>query len=214
MEEGILLISVLIVDDHPIVLKGTKAMFQGIEDLYIETEVDPEQVHIRMQNEYFHIYLLDINMSKKNGIELASEIKATQENAIIILYTGDDIDPYYSLIIEKKIDGILSKTAPIERVINTIRSATQGGIVLPIGFIDYINKKMQNKYETLKLTNKETELIKMVMDGYTNKQMAETLYVTQRTVERYLAQIYNILGVSSRREVIEFIKEKGLDRLH
>ena len=69
---------------------------------------------------------------------------------------------------------------------------------------------MQNKYETLKLTNKETELIKMVMDGYTNKQMAETLYVTQRTVERYLAQIYNILGVSSRREVIEFIKEKGL----
>lgn len=214
MEEGILLISVLIVDDHPIVLKGTKAMFQGIEDLYIETEVDPEQVHIRMQNEYFHIYLLDINMSKKNGIELASEIKATQENAIIILYTGDDIDSYYSLIIEKKIDGILSKTAPIERVINTIRSATQGGIVLPIGFIDYINKKMQNKYETLKLTNKETELIKMVMDGYTNKQMAETLYVTQRTVERYLAQIYNILGVSSRREVIEFIKEKGLDRLH
>lgn len=210
MEEGILLISVLIVDDHPIVLKGTKAMFQGIEDLYIETEVDPEQVHIRMQNEYFHIYLLDINMSKKNGIELASEIKATQENAIIILYTGDDIDSYYSLIIEKKIDGILSKTAPIERVINTIRSATQGGIVLPIGFIDYINKKMQNKYETLKLTNKETELIKMVMDGYTNKQMAETLYVTQRTVERYLAQIYNILGVSSRREVIEFIKEKGL----
>lgn len=210
MEEGILLISVLIVDDHPIVLKGTKAMFQGIEDLYIETEIDPEQVYIRMQNEYFHIYLLDINMSKKNGIELASEIKAMQENAIIILYTGDDIGSYYSLIIEKKIDGILSKTAPIERVINTIRSATQGGIVLPIGFIDYINKKMQNKYETLKLTNKETELIKMVMDGYTNKQMAETLYVTQRTVERYLAQIYNILGVSSRREVIEFIKEKGL----
>ena len=78
MEEGILLISVLIVDDHPIVLKGTKAMFQGIEDLYIETEIDPEQVHIRMQNEYFHIYLLDINMSKKNGIELASEIKAMQ----------------------------------------------------------------------------------------------------------------------------------------
>lgn len=204
------MISVLIVDDHPIVLKGTKVLFQGIEDLYIETEFNPEQVQIRMKNEYFHIYLLDINMAKKNGIELASEIKALQENAIIILYTGDDIDAYYSLIIEKKVDGILSKTAPIERVINTIRLAAQGDIVLPVGFIDYINKKMQNKYETLKLTNKETELIKMLMEGYTNKQMAETLYVTQRTVERYLAQIYNILGVSSRVEAIEIVQEKGL----
>lgn len=204
------LISVLIVDDHPIVLKGTKMLFNELDDFYIETETNAEQVLSRIQKEEFHVYLIDINMAKKNGIELAKGVKAIQEQAIVILYTGDDIHSYYSLLIEKKVDGILSKTAPIEQVIYTIRSIVVGSMVIPIDFIDYINKKMKNRYDSIKLTNKEIQLIKMLIDGDTNKEIAARFNVTQRTVERYIAQLFSLLGVSSRIEVIDVVKEKQL----
>lgn len=204
------LISVLIIDDHPIVLEGTKALFQKLDDMYIETEGNPENVLNKIQQQHYDVFLIDINMSILNGISLASNIKVQQKNARIILYTGEDIRSYYPLIIEKKVDGILSKTASQERVIQTIRSTVHGDLVLPDDFIDYISKKMQNKYDNLKLTNKEKQLMSLVIEGYTNKLIAEKLGVAQRTAERYLSQLFSLLDVTSRGEAIELVKQKKL----
>ncbi|MEO4052055.1 response regulator transcription factor [Solibacillus sp. CAU 1738] len=204
------LISVLIIDDHPIVLEGTKALFQKLDDMYIETEGNPENVLNKIQQQHYDVFLIDINMSVLNGISLAANIKAQQKNARIILYTGEDIRSYYPLIVEKKVDGILSKTASQERVIQTIRSTVHGDLVLPFDFIDYISKKMQNKYDNLKLTNKEKLLMNMVIEGYTNKLIAEKLGVAQRTAERYLSQLFSLLDVTSRGEAIELVKQKKL----
>lgn len=204
------LISVLIIDDHPIVLEGTKALFQRLDDMYIETEVNPENVLNKLHHQHYDIFLIDINMSVLNGISLAANIRAQQKDARIILYTGEDIRSYYPLIIEKKVDGILSKTASQERIFQTIRSIVQGDLVLPIDFIDYISKKMQNKYDYLKLTNKEKMLMNMLIEGYTNKLIAEKLGVAQRTAERYLSQLFSLLDVASRGEAIELVKQKKL----
>lgn len=204
------LISVLIVDDHPIVLEGSKMLFQGLNDILIETEQNATEVLTKMRNTHFDVFLIDVNMAVQDGLLLAADIKETQEKAIIILYTGDDIQSYYSFIVEKKVDGILSKTAPREKVIQTIRSLVQGDLVLSNDFIDYIKNKMQHKHDNLQLTNKEKQLMTMLMEGYTNKMIAEKLDVTQRTVERHLTQLFTLLDVSSRIQAIEFVKEKNL----
>lgn len=204
------LISVLIVDDHPIVLEGSKMLFQGLNDIHIETEQNTAEVLNKIRNTYFDVFLIDVNMAVQDGLSLAADIKAAQEKALIILYTGDDIQSYYPFIIEKKVDGILSKTAPREKVIQTIRSILQGDLVLPSDFIDYLKNKMQHKHDNLQLTNKEKQLMTMLMEGYTNKVIADKLDVTQRTVERYLTQIFTLLDVSSRTQAIEFVKEKNL----
>lgn len=204
------LISVLIVDDHPIVLEGSKMLFQGLSDILIETEQNATEVLTKMRNTHFDVFLIDVNMAVQDGLLLAADIKETQEKAIIILYTGDDIQSYYSFIVEKKVDGILSKTAPREKVIQTIRSLVQGDLVLSNDFIDYIKNKMQHKHDNLQLTNKEKQLMTMLMEGYTNKMIAEKLDVTQRTVERHLTQLFTLLDVSSRIQAIEFVKEKNL----
>lgn len=204
------MISVLIVDDHPIVLEGSKNLFQGMDDILIETESNPENVITKMKQTHFDVFLVDVNMATQNGIALATEIKSVQENALIILYTGDDIRSYYSLILEKKVDGIVSKTASRDNVIQTIRSITQGNLVIPVNFVDYVAKKMQDQYNNLKLTNKEKQLISLLQKGYTNKMMAEQLRVSQRTVERYLTQLFTLLEVSSREKAIELVKKKKL----
>lgn len=204
------LISVLIVDDHPIVLEGSKMLFQGLDDILIETEQNATKVLTKIQNTHFDVFLIDVNMSIQGGLSLAADIKAVQEKALIILYTGDDIQSYYPFIVERKVDGILSKTAPREKVIQTIRSLVQGDLVLSIDFIEFLKNKMQHKHDNLQLTNKEKQLMSMLIEGYTNKKMAEKLCVTQRTIERYLTQLFTLLDVSSRIQAIEFVKEKNL----
>jgi len=207
------LISMLIIDDHPIVLEGSKALFQGLDNMYIETESKPEQVLNSLQQTRFDVFLVDVNMAPIDGISLAANIKAIQENALIILYTGDDIRSYYSLILDKKVDGVLSKTASREKVIQTIHSIVQGDFVLSTDFLDYINlkmQKMQNKHTVLKLNIKEKQLMTLLIEGYTNRMIAEKLGVTPRTVERYLTQLFTVLNVPSRWEAIELVKEKNL----
>lgn len=96
------LISILIIDDHPIVLEGSKRLLHDIEDMEIETESHPQNVLQKMQQVHYDIFLIDINMTEQNGISLAKAIKSTQPSSSVILYTGDDIRSYYPLIIEKK----------------------------------------------------------------------------------------------------------------
>lgn len=139
------MISVLIVDDHPIVLEESKIFF-GDNDILIETEQNATDVLSKMINTHFDVFLLDVNMAVQNGISLAADIRAVQEQALIILYTGDDIQSYYPFIVDKKVDGILSKTSSREKVIQTIRSLVQGDLILSFDFINYIITKMQYNY--------------------------------------------------------------------
>ena len=96
------MIELLIVDDHPVVLDGTKTLLQDLTDVKIETEQDGQAVLSLMDTKSFHLYLIDINMKPTNGIQLAELIKKKQPGALILLYTGYELSDYYELLIEKK----------------------------------------------------------------------------------------------------------------
>lgn len=202
----------LIVDDHPIVLEGTKSLFLGIDDITVETESDVIRVLERIKESAFDIYLIDINMPVQNGIMLAKNIKSIQPDSAIILYTGDDITDYYPLILERKIEGVLAKTASKEKIIRTIRSIVQNDIVLPTDFMDFLTQKfqIQGEVKKLKLNNKEKQILSLLAEGHTNKAIAADLDVTQRTAERYLTQLFTILNVDSRAEAVILAKQRDL----
>lgn len=206
------LITMLIVDDHPIVLEGTKNLFQEIDDMVVDTENDATRVLQKVKKTPFDIYLIDINMPLQNGIVLARNIKVLQPNAAIILYTGDDIVDYYSLILERKVEGILAKTASKEQIIRTVRSISHGELVLSIKFLDFLESKCHphELQKKLKLNAKEKQILSLIADGDTNNAIAIKLNVTQRTVERYLTQLFTLLNVDSRTEAVHFAKEKHL----
>ncbi|RKJ42399.1 DNA-binding response regulator, partial [Butyricicoccus sp. 1XD8-22] len=134
------MIKILIVDDHPIVLEGTKKLFQDIEDILVDTSDDIYAIHQMLEEKQnpYDLYLIDINMPEQNGIVLCSKVRTTQPNSKIILYTGDNIEDYYSLILEKMVHGLLSKTSTKEQMIRAIRATIAGDLVLPSNFINYI----------------------------------------------------------------------------
>ncbi|MET4561317.1 two-component system competent response regulator ComA [Lysinibacillus parviboronicapiens] len=206
------MITMLIVDDHPIVLEGTKNLFKEDDDIVVDTESDATCVLQRIKVMPYHIYLIDINMPLENGITLARNIKAIQSNASIILYTGDDITDYYSLILERKIEGILAKTASKDQILRTVRAIGNGEIVLPINFLDFLDNrfKLQDAKLDIHLNEKEKKILRLIAEGHTNRAIAIELNIPQRTTERYLTQLFTLLNVDSRTEAVDLAERMNL----
>lgn len=201
----------LIVDDHPVVLDGTKTLLQGIDHLHIEAEPNPTAVAQRMIDTSYDLYLLDVNMKPINGIQLADHIKKQQPDAIVLFYTGNDVCDYYELLFEKKIDGILSKTAKKVQVIQTIEAALREELLIPVDFLDYVHRKCQHKIQNNQLSINSTEkvILQYVAQGLTNKAIAIELKLTQRTIENYLSKLFVRFNVESRTEAVLFAREKA-----
>lgn len=205
------MIEILIIDDHPVVLDGTKTLLQDLENVHIETEQESANVLARMESHPFQLYLIDINMKPLNGIQLAEMIKKQQSEALIILYTGYELSDYYELLVEKKVDGLLSKLATKEQVIQTIQATLRGEILLSADFLDFVQQhsNRSNAKQEVLLSHKEQEILQLVAQGCTNKAIASAIGVTQRTVENYLSKLFVRLHVESRAEAVIVAKEKA-----
>lgn len=205
------MIDILIVDDHPVVLDGTKTLLQDLTNVQIDTEQDSAAVLSRMDAQAFQLFLIDINMKPVNGIQLSEMIKKKQPEALIILYTGYELSDYYELLIEKKVDGLLSKLATKQQVIQTIEAALRGEILLAADFLDFVQQRIHlpNMQQEILLSDKEQEILQLVAQGCTNKAIASAIGVTQRTVENYLSKLFVKLNVESRAEAVIVAKEKA-----
>ncbi|MEY9976398.1 response regulator [Lysinibacillus sp. RC79] len=205
------MIDILIVDDHPVVLDGTKTLLQDLTNVHIDTEQDSAAVLTRMDAQDFQLFLIDINMKPINGIQLSEMIKKKQPEALILLYTGYELSDYYELLIEKKVDGLLSKLATKEQVIQTIQAALRGEILLAADFLDFVHQRtnLPNVQQDVLLSDKEQEILQLVAQGCTNKAIASAIGVTQRTVENYLTKLFVKLNVESRAEAVIVAKEKA-----
>lgn len=205
------MIELLIVDDHPVVLDGTKTLLQDLANVHIETEQDGQSVLTLMDTKTFQLYLIDINMKPTNGVQLSQMIKKKQPEALILLYTGYELADYYELLVEKKVDGLLSKLATKEQVIQTIQATLRGEILLPADFLDFIQRRSHrpDAQQEVLLSDKEQEILQYVAQGFTNKAIASNLGVTQRTVENYLSKLFVKLHVESRAEAVIVAKENA-----
>lgn len=204
------MIRLLIVDDHPLILEGTRALFQNEKEICISTQINPQKVLSQMAIEKYDVYLVDVNMSLIDGLTLAKEIRGYQPQAAIILYTGDDISNYYSFVLNQQVNGVLSKTASQKELIRMVYEVMDGNIVISKHFLEFVNHQLNHAQMKMNLSKKEQQLLRYLNQGYTNKQISESLFVAQRTVERYLQQLYSHLQVSGRDEAIQKIHQEKL----
>lgn len=203
---------VLIVDDHPIVLEGSKNLFSDIINIDVTTTTEVKETYRYAKEKAFDVYLIDVNLPEMNGVDLAAVIKNEDPQAIVILYTGDNIEDYYSLILEKKVNGLLSKTASKAHILRVLYASLENQLIVPDNFLDYIHETMtmHNTKKKLQLNEREKKILQYVVKGYTNQAIAIELNLTQRTIERNLSQIYHVLGVGSRTEAVVTAKELQL----
>ncbi|WP_342514209.1 response regulator transcription factor [Sporosarcina sp. FSL K6-1522] len=212
------MINVLIVDDHPAVGEGTKAMIDQEEDMRADVLSDVEEVIGNLKEEVYAIYLIDLYMPKVNGVELTKMILQVNPDAKILIYTGFDLVSHYNLLIEAGISGFMSKTATQEQLITGIRCALREEVVIPLHLLKQLRRvnagpstsEGEQSLGDIILSSKEQQILDEVSKGLTNNAIAINLSMSQRTIEYHLTKIFTKLGVGSRTEALLKAREYGL----
>jgi len=207
---------ILIVDDHPSVLEGTKIMLEQEPDLHVTVETSAAEALRRLQEEAFDVLLFDLYMSELNGLELAKRVLETDPEAKVLIYTGFDIAPHVNLLIESGVTGFISKTTSQEQLITAIRCALRGEAVIPLSLLRELRRvgvsitEEEREIRKALVTDKERVVLQELGKGKSNKEIAQILHMSQRSLEYCLTHLFQKLGVRSRVEAVVKAREQGL----
>ncbi|MGZ9641738.1 response regulator transcription factor [Bacillus cereus] len=209
------MISVLVVDDHVAVGLGTKALIERYDDIEADVFHDSEEIREVMHNKQYDVYFIDLQMPKINGLELSKYILSVQPEAAILIFTGFDVLAHYNLLIDNGVLGVLSKTSSEKEVVNAIRHAVKKEVVLSHQLVRQLrivenasNINVEGEMKNIISLNDEEKMILVeVGKGKTNRELAEILNLSQRSVEYKLTDIFHKLQVSSRIEAVQKAKE-------
>jgi two-component system, NarL family, competent response regulator ComA len=207
------MLNILLLDDHPSVLEGTKMMLERGGDMYVTVGHSGSEALDRIRESTYDVMLFDLHMPGKNGIELTKEVLSFQPEANILIYTGFDISAHINRLFEAGAVGFVLKTATREQIISAIHCAMRKEAVVPLNLLKQIrNKPEASAAPTLSemiLNSKELEILKAVAKGKSNKEIACGFNVSQRSLEYSLTELFGKLTVHSRVEAVTRAKSLG-----
>ncbi|SEH56814.1 two component transcriptional regulator, LuxR family [Halobacillus karajensis] len=212
------MMNILIVDDHPAVGAGTKAMLEQEGDMQVDVTHENENVKSLLEENAYDVLLLDLYMPGMNGIELAKKIRKSYPDLKLLIYTGFDLNTHFNMIVEADINGFVSKTATSEQLVTAIRCALRDEVVIPLHLLKQLRRSEacvsttseSDEVNGFSLNEKEQSILQEVASGFTNREIAQTLHMSQRSVEYTLTGIFNKLNVRSRTEALFKAQELGL----
>ena len=210
-------IKVLLAEDHIVVREGIRELIQGESDMEVVGEAGDgaEAIELVSQVEP-DVVLMDIAMPKLNGIEATRRIKESHPSVSILILTAYDSEEFIFALVEAGAAGYLLKNVQGREVLNSIRAVYDGESVLHPAIADKIFSRLQSEgaksarpeRKTI-LSQRELEVLKLSMEGLSNKEVARELSLGIRTVQTHWRNIFNKLGVSSRTEAIISGLNKG-----
>lgn len=120
------MIQILLVDDHPSVMEGTKMILEQEGDMKVTLANSADEVLEMVSSHSFDVMLFDLHIADVNGIDLAKQVLTMNADAIILIYTGYEFTNKFNLMIESGIFGFISKTTNREQLITAVRCALRG----------------------------------------------------------------------------------------
>jgi two-component system, NarL family, competent response regulator ComA len=208
---------ILLVDDHPSVMEGTKMMLEREPDFHVTIAGSESHVMELVRDHSFDVMLFDLHMPDINGLELAKKVFSVRPEAIILMYSGFDMKPYLGRLLEVGVVGFISKTSAQEQLVTSIRCALRGEAVIPVSMLKELSgsavEKSSNGDNKQKLSGKEVDILKLIAEGKSNKEIAQLLLMSQRSLEYCLTQLFQKLHVKSRIEAVSKSKELGFQQI-
>jgi len=201
-------LTVLIADDHPLVREALHRALDVEEDMKVVAEASDGEEAVKLASELKpDIAVMDIVMPKLNGIEATRKIKEIAPDIAILILTAYDDDEYVLGLLDAGAAGYLLKSARGRDLAGAIRAIKSGESVLHPKIIAKLLKRAmvapveQHKASEI-LSERESEILRLVALGMINKEIAEKLFLSERTIKAHLTNIFNKLNVASRSEAI------------
>jgi len=211
-------IKILIADDHAVVREGTRRILVQEPDLNVVAEAGDGEEAVRLTGTSKpDVAIIDIAMPKLDGIEATTQIKALYPNIAVLILTAYDDDQLIFSLLEAGAAGYLLKSAQGYEIIDAVRAVYAGESVLYPSiarkvlnrFLPTPGKPKAQKLSEL-LSEREMDILKLLVKGLSNRDIATELSLSLRTVQTHLAHIFNKLQIGSRTEAIVRALKDGL----
>lgn len=209
-------IRVLIVDDHTIVRSGLRLLLEDEPDIDVVGEAvngrEAQQLAASLRPD---VILMDISMPEVDGVEATRHIKAHWPDINILVLTMHRTDDFFFDVLRAGASGYVLKGAETEELINAVRIVGRGEVFLYPTMAQklvqsYLDQGSREPDLEPLLSPREKEVLFLLVDGYSNKEIAEKLVVSASTVHTHRSNLMNKLGLSSRRELIQYARQSGL----
>jgi DNA-binding NarL/FixJ family response regulator len=209
-------INVIIADDHAIVRAGLRTLITSEKDLELIGEATGGLEAIEKVEQFSpDVLVLDISMPDKDGIEVIRTLKKEGKTCAILVLTVHEDDALLREVIRLGAAGYILKHAAESELISAIRSVFRGELYIHPKMIRSLlqpepSATVPEQSNLEKLTSREEEVLKLIVQGYTNKQVADELSISIRTVEGHRANLTEKLGIRSRVDLLRYARDHHL----
>lgn len=205
--------SVLLVDDHPVVRSGIRNLLETAPDIVVVGEAsDGNDALMLAQDLSPDVILLDMELPGLKGVEVAQKLQASQSTTRILALSAYDDKQYILELLASGAAGYLTKEEVPETIVEAVRGVARGeqGWVSRRVAAQMASWTREAPPEKLGLTNREIEVLRLVVAGKTNQEIGMMLGISDKTVEKHLEGVFGKLGVVSRVEAAVHAVRSGL----
>ena len=208
-------IKILLADDHEIILDGLCSLIEKEPDMEVVGQARDGHMAVRLARELSpEIVIMDINMPNLNGVEAASQIIANVPGAKIIALSVHSDKRFVARMLKAGAKGYLMKNSAFKELVLAIRAVSKNEMYLSPNIAGNVVKDYINQLPTDSvLTPREREVLQLVAEGKTTKQIAQLLFISIKTVERHRSQIMDKLNIHSLADLIKYAVREGFTTL-
>jgi DNA-binding NarL/FixJ family response regulator len=192
-------VQIMLVDDHPVVRAGLRALVDGQDDLAVVAEADSLEAALRMAEQHRpDVVLMDLSLGDHavGGAEVTARLRALPEPPEVLVLTTYDTESDIIRALDAGARGYLLKDAPPDQLFAGIRATHRGETVLAHAVAATLVRRTSSADATI--TEREVEVLELLSRGLGNKEMARELFISEATVKSHLSHIYGKLGVDTR----------------
>ena len=201
---------VLVADDHELVREGLCKLLELFDDVEIIGEAeDGLETVAKVRDEFPDLVLLDLNMPRMNGIDAIKKIKEISPDIKVLILTIHDEEEYIYEVTKAGAEGYIQKDVRSEDLKSAIEKVMNGGTVFPSSIEEKV--EVGDDGNTIeKLSDREHQVLELLAQGMSNRELAEELYISEKTVKNHVSNILRKLNVNDRTQAVILGLKKGL----
>lgn len=203
-------IEIIIADDHMMIREGLKQLLELDGTMKVIAEANDGEECLNLLNKKIHpdILLLDINMPKKNGIEVLEYIKQNKIPVKVLILTVHNEVEYLLKAVDIGIDGYLLKDSSYDELKEAIDVVISGNTYIQPSLLPALNESMEDyaldKEKIEWLTKRELDVLRLISKGCSNKKISDELTISERTVKNHISHIFKKIDVEDRTQAAVF----------
>lgn len=211
-------IRVFLADDHLILREGIRSLLEKVPDIEMVGEAgEGEEAVAKVEQLVPDVVLMDITMPGLNGLEATRQIKQKNPQVKVLILTMHETDQYLSQMLRAGASGYVVKTTATSELISAVRAVHQGDVYLYPSITrmlvdDYLQrvKRGEEKTSYEGLTSREREILMYIAEDKKNKEIADLLGISVRTVQAHRTNLMDKLGAHDRTELVKYAISRGM----